>query len=164
MGEATMNWNAVGAIGEMIGALAVVVSVIYLAFQIRDNTRASMVDVVREVISAFSELERIVASTPDLAHIILRGRAANSKLSPEEALRFDSYYSMAFQILEGWYTSSSRTLSLPREQIEVTETILRHHLRHPGARAWWEATRDQYPKSFGKWVDTKGAALLDAPS
>ena len=33
-----MNWEAIGAISEMIGALAVVVSLIYLAFQIRQNT------------------------------------------------------------------------------------------------------------------------------
>jgi len=156
-----MNWDAVGAIGEMTGALAVVTSVIYLAFQVRANTRASMVDVVEGAIEAFSELELMVASTPDLAHIILRGRVSKSNLAPEEALRFDSYYSVAFQVLEGWYTGSNRAAGLPKEQIEVTETILKNHLWHPGVREWWEDSREEFPKSFAVWVDKNWAALED---
>ena len=34
-----MNWEAIGAISQMIGALAVVVSLVYLALQIRQNTK-----------------------------------------------------------------------------------------------------------------------------
>jgi hypothetical protein len=35
-----MNWEAIGAVGEIVGAIAVVVTVGYLAFQIRQNTRS----------------------------------------------------------------------------------------------------------------------------
>lgn len=34
-----MNWDAIGAIGEVVGALAVVISLVYLALQIRQNSR-----------------------------------------------------------------------------------------------------------------------------
>jgi len=37
-----MDWNAVATIGEVVGALAVVISVIYLALQVRENTRSSI--------------------------------------------------------------------------------------------------------------------------
>jgi hypothetical protein len=33
-----MNWEAIAAVGELIGALAVVVSIVYLSVQIRHNT------------------------------------------------------------------------------------------------------------------------------
>ena len=33
-----MNWEAIGAIGETIGAIAVIISLLYLAIQIRQNT------------------------------------------------------------------------------------------------------------------------------
>jgi len=36
-----MNWNAMGAIGELVGAVAVVITLIYLAAQIRQNTRSN---------------------------------------------------------------------------------------------------------------------------
>jgi hypothetical protein len=158
-----MNWDALGAVGEFTGALAVVVSVIYLAIQIRNNTRASVVTVVQDTIDALSELDRLVASTPDLAHIILRGRTSVSNLSPEELLRFDSYYSMTFQVFEGWYTGSAGARNIPKEQIEVTETGLKNHLRHPGVRQMWEWGKEEYPKGFSNWVDEKLAAIEDEP-
>ena len=34
-----MNWEAIGAIGEIVGAAAVVFSLTYLALQLRANTR-----------------------------------------------------------------------------------------------------------------------------
>ena len=34
-----MNWDAIGAVGEIVGAIAVVVTLAYLAIQIQQNTR-----------------------------------------------------------------------------------------------------------------------------
>ena len=34
-----INWEAIGAVGEVVGALAVVVSIVYLAIQIRQSGR-----------------------------------------------------------------------------------------------------------------------------
>jgi hypothetical protein len=145
----------------MTGALAVVVSVIYLALQIKANTRASMVTVVQDTIDAFSELDRLVASTPDLAHIILRGRTSISNLSPEELLRFESYYSMTLQVFEGWYTGSGAAKNIPKEQIKVTVTGLRNHFRYSGVRELWKRGKDEYPEGFARWVDKKTADLSD---
>ena len=57
-----MNWDAIGAVGEIVGAFAVVVSLVYLAIQIRtQNTEArlaSMHDTVaaqRDSLRAFLE-------------------------------------------------------------------------------------------------------------
>ena len=36
-----MNWEAISAIGQIVGALAVVVSLIYLATEIRSNARSA---------------------------------------------------------------------------------------------------------------------------
>ena len=35
-----MNWDAIGAVGEVVGAAGVIASLIYLAVQIRQNTRS----------------------------------------------------------------------------------------------------------------------------
>lgn len=42
-----MNWEALGASGEVLGALIVIVSVIYLAQQVRQNTATVRADVLR---------------------------------------------------------------------------------------------------------------------
>ena len=45
-----MNWEALGAIGEIVAAVAVVVTIGYLAVQIRQNTRSVRDSAFQEVI------------------------------------------------------------------------------------------------------------------
>ena len=37
--EGPMNWEAIGAVGETVGGIGVIVTLIYLAIQVRQNTR-----------------------------------------------------------------------------------------------------------------------------
>ena len=50
---AQMNWDAAGAIGEIVGALAVVMSLIYLASQIRIQNREAKISSVHDITEAF---------------------------------------------------------------------------------------------------------------
>ncbi len=54
-----MNWEAIGAIGEIAGAIGVIVTLMYLAIQLRQNTNASQVAAIQssmENSARFSEL------------------------------------------------------------------------------------------------------------
>ncbi len=48
-----MNWDAIGAVGEIVGALAVVVSLVYLAIQVRRQNRESSMLAMHEISQAF---------------------------------------------------------------------------------------------------------------
>ena len=67
-----MSWEAIGAIGETVGALAVVVSLVYLAMQIRNQNQearaATMQQVLQSNADAISQLQN-----PDLAEIWIKG-------------------------------------------------------------------------------------------
>ena len=52
-----MNWEAIGAIGEVVGAAAVVVTLGYLAVQIRANTAALKAEGVRAPRFVFAEYD-----------------------------------------------------------------------------------------------------------
>jgi hypothetical protein len=63
-----MNWGALGAVGELLSAAVVVISVIYLASQVRQNTTASRAEALRSFsievsrqFMAMSENERVCA-------------------------------------------------------------------------------------------------------
>lgn len=64
--EAVVNWNAVGAIAELIGAIGVVGSLVYLATQIRSNTRAVKVAAYQQNSTAYRELNLAIIGDPDL--------------------------------------------------------------------------------------------------
>ena len=44
-----MNWDAIGAVGEIVGAMAVVVSLVYLGSQIRVQNRESRLAAMHDV-------------------------------------------------------------------------------------------------------------------
>ena len=50
-----MNWEAMGAIGEVIGAAGVIITLLYLGLQIRSSGRATMGETEREVIQSWDE-------------------------------------------------------------------------------------------------------------
>ena len=61
-----MNWEAIGAIGEIVGALAVVLTLVYLAYQVRyaktatvDQNRLTRSTAIREIINTMITNEEL---------------------------------------------------------------------------------------------------------
>ena len=54
-----LNWDAIGAVGEIVGALAVVVSLIYLATQIRTQNIEARLAAVHEISVGFCEQNKL---------------------------------------------------------------------------------------------------------
>ena len=78
-----MNWDAIGAIGEVFGAAAVVVSLVYLAAQIRTQNREARLAAMHEISAAFRDS---IATFTDVerAEIITRGNEDFDSLSDPE--------------------------------------------------------------------------------
>ena len=78
-----MNWDAIGATGEWAGAIGVIVTLAYLAIQIRQSGRSTTFAVIqagREERLAWFKSNR---DSPYLAPIIIKLRAGEA-LSEEE--------------------------------------------------------------------------------
>ena len=84
-----MNWEAIGALAELAGAAAVVITLIYLTVQLRQNStlmRRSATSALRE---ADNELTRILATDPAANHIFWEGLEGRSDLSERDRRIFD---------------------------------------------------------------------------
>ena len=62
-----MNWDAIGAIGETVGALAVFLTLIYLAIQIRQNTKAVKAAAIDSTNSQVSRIRELIIANADVA-------------------------------------------------------------------------------------------------
>jgi hypothetical protein len=83
-----VNWEAVGAVGEIVGALAVIATLGYVAAQIRQNTHSVTTAVYESAMAGFNEHIRFVASDAELSSILRRGSIAPASLDDEELFRF----------------------------------------------------------------------------
>ena len=151
-----MNWDAVGAIGEIIGAVVVVITLLYLAIQIRQTSKSIEVAALRDTTAQWNQWSELLATTPDLAAIVVRGNQSYRQLSDEEALRYGAYVQSFFDNIE-----SSRNLNILHEvdkDLEVIEAIVRRRITVNGFYEWWTENTQDYDSGFVDWVEKIHAA------
>ena len=62
-----MNWEAISAVGQLVGSLGVLVTLIYLAIQMKQNTAAVAKSTYESIMTCFNSINIIFASDPSLA-------------------------------------------------------------------------------------------------
>ncbi len=85
-----MSIMELGAIGEFVGAIAVVVTLIYLAFQMRQNTNALKLNAAASVTEELQEMFSLLASNQELAEIVVTA-ARESTLQGDQRVRFNTF-------------------------------------------------------------------------
>lgn len=83
-----MNWEAIGAIGEIAGAIGVIVTLAYLSVQLRHNTKASRLSAIQAASENSSRFSELLASDAELSELVWRGLRAPDSLDPAEKRRF----------------------------------------------------------------------------
>ena len=69
-----MNWEAVGAIGEIIGAVAVVVTLVYLSIQIRQSNREARASTLQMALRFEMEATAILAQHGEIWDKVVSGK------------------------------------------------------------------------------------------
>src|SRR5512139_1174321 len=135
-----MNWEAIGAIGEIIGAGAVVVSIVYLSIQIRSNTRATRGSASYEAAHSWAQTNEQLAQLPDDVFRMVGGwyrPDIASTLSDEDHARMTLWNRSILQKLEGQYFLYRYGL-LEADLWEQRRATGRGMIDPPHMRAWWE--------------------------
>ena len=68
-----MNWEAIGAVGEIVGALAVFLTLFYLASQIRQSNRATQANIESQPGVWWSESNQQMVHSPEMIEVIEKG-------------------------------------------------------------------------------------------
>lgn len=76
-----MTLQDLGSIGEFLGAVGIIVTLVYLAIQIRQNTRAVRSAAREEILRDMHGFISLVASDSDTANFYERGLADSRDLS-----------------------------------------------------------------------------------
>jgi hypothetical protein len=68
-----MNWEAIGAVGEIAGALAVIMSLLYLASQIRENNKSTRYGAVQNLLDNTTQLLGRLSSDKEIMGLWIKG-------------------------------------------------------------------------------------------
>jgi hypothetical protein len=92
-----VNWDAAGAIGEVVGAAAVLVTLVYLATQIKQANNLSRFDTLKEIMNQFNHLNEMVVADPVLRQLLMK----TGELSDDER---EQLYVFAIMFCNVWVT------------------------------------------------------------
>lgn len=98
-----MNWEAIAAIAELAGALAVVISLVYLASQVRSGTRTLKTTTRDSSFVSLMDFNHAVMSDPDLAYIFQVGCHDYDALEERERARLVHVFYSFFKMFEKIY-------------------------------------------------------------
>ena len=161
-----MNWVALGAIGEILGAAGVIVSLLYLAGQVRNNSRQLRHAAAQAVLDKLNGLIGQLAFTAGAGDVWTRGLSGLDALeTDEELVRFSSMLLQAFWAYEEVLHYHKAGVIEEWAWIHAKAPV-EHFMRTPGFQQWWQLRRDWFGEEFQAFVndrmpETTGALVED---
>ena len=139
-----MDWEAVGAIAEVIGVVAVVVSLVYLAIQVRQNTAQLRIDNLRETVRGTLDTNWYYHRDERAFDAFKHGTVSFDGLSPRQQAMFHSIIvDLAFYV--EMIRSFEHSGLVDAAGREINERFLVAVLLTPGGREWWEFAKKNPP-------------------
>ena len=153
-----MNWEAIGAIGEIVGAIAVVCSLVYLGYQMRQNSlsiRSQSLNAQAEQIHNYLGLH----TNPELLDAIeIAYSNPDAELSFKEACLVETYIGTALALFQNQFKQNELGMESDWNEFRFW---LNSTFTPKFAKTWWkEHGRQHYNPDFGKEVD-KAIELLE---
>jgi len=153
-----MNLDQLSAFGQGIGGIAVVVSLIYLAIQVRASTKATKVASLQSAVSNYQTHLLPVQQDQELALIALKGLHddpfAENWLTPEERYRFHFYMSSIILHFMELVNNHAHGL-LDNKTFEAWRTYTAQCLATRGGKAWWKTSKTLWPKEVHELLDDR---------
>ena len=157
-----MNWEAVGAIGQLVGVVLVGITLIYLSLQLRQNTSSLKSSTFLAISTLMGSTMEILATNSDLAPLLIKAQSGLDRLSTEERARFGFLMMMAMRRVETVVVQRHFGFIDP-ELTEGFERSALSALGSNGARQWWETSKGAFSHLFSTWADEKLASNLPQP-
>lgn len=148
-----MSIQDLGSIGEFVGAIAVVLSLLYLATQIRQNTQATRASSYEDVAQGVRAFMALIAEDDELAQLYLRGAAQSQPLAPQEQLRFE-------MLLGHFFANFDMAVDLYRRRM-IDGKMMTPYTRfagsllvQPGVAEWWKTAQHFFSEDLRAHIET----------
>jgi len=161
MAENRMDWSAVGAIAEVTGLLLVVVSLLFVGYQLKQNTQQLRQDNLLKTVRGTLETNWSYHRDPEAFRVIRQGCEDFEALAPKDQALFHSI-AMDLSFYLELVNRLSQSGLIEKDALRINERFFLGLLATPGGAKWWEAVRRTrpMPDSSINYMQS----LLDDPS
>ena len=142
-----MDLATLAQLGEFVGGFFVVISLVYLAHQVRQNTTSLRTENYARALDRLSTVQRNLSSDGELNRIVVVGAQAPEALSRSDRMRFTWYLYELVGAAE-FVHHQARQGALPDEVWERWKATIVWWLSNPGIQKWWWAKPTPFSASF----------------
>ena len=148
-----IDLQSLANLGEVIGAAAVVASLLYLALQVRQSSKAQRTENYARALERVSAFQALLSQDSDLARIFAKGVGDASKLTGLEKIRFSWSLYEAFGSFEFMF-HTYKTNEIPEEVWKRWSATAAWWLNYPGVQQWWTNRPVNFTESFTLFVES----------
>ena len=152
-----MNWDALGAIAELLGSVAVVVTLLFLLKQLKTNSVMIQNSTAQGAADAIATWARQLTENPELYRIYRTGLKGDSELSREEQGLFDLTLFQAFNSISSIYVQYKNG-GCGEDRWESEMRVFAANFNTPGGRASWERQKHMLDINFQREIEKKFSA------
>jgi len=152
--------SELGSLGEFVGAIGVVITLIYLAFQIRQNTgqleqNASIAKAaaVNNCNIALRHTRQAIFQSDTVSELFLSGNKDCSNLSDLELFRYRLMLQNITDVMFDIYSQTLETHFSPETWEAQGVNLVKRGLGTNGGRWFWANFQQNYPMRFRQEVD-----------
>jgi hypothetical protein len=147
-----MNWNVISASADVFAAVGVILSLIYLALQIRTQVKESRLSATRDLARDWSEGVRFIAGDDQNFAIYRKATANYENLSGDDRIKAYMMLSQLMRVIEIQHFHVTRG-NLEPTLFEAMEFRIKEVGGLPGMRQWWNISKAQYNDEFIKYYE-----------
>lgn len=149
-----MTLETMAQLGEFIGGFGVIISFVYLAMQMRGNTKSLRADMTSRILDRLVAQQHTYAFDAEASNFFSRAINEPTKLTLEERSRFAwlmTEFLGGFEFLLQQY----RARNVDEETWLRWSSTLDWWLTFPGVRAYWRGRPTPYTEDFTKHIEDR---------
>jgi hypothetical protein len=147
-----VNWEAISAVGQLVGALAVVISLIYLASEVRRSARETRIASTRSLAETFTRWAQQLTEHPHLSELYYRGIHDFESLEGADLVRFSALMLQLFRLYEEAYYGQSEG-RVHAHLWSGFERGMRDINGYLGVQAWWRSRLQWFSEEFANHIN-----------
>lgn len=147
-----MDLNTLAQLGQFVGGIVVVVSLIYLALQVRQNTKMLKTESYGRALDRMAAIQSKLSTDEELNRILVLGSQTPEALDPSERMRLNWALYELLGAAEFMYHQVEEDALSSEVWTRWRETIV-WWFSNPGVRAWWEAKPVPMSSDFEAFVE-----------
>ena len=157
-----MNIEIVANYAEVVGGIAVLISLIYVGLEIRRNTKSSLSQTNMTAHESMANLSMEVGKDAQLSSLLRKGLLSFNNLDDDEKFQFLTILTSLYRRYENVFYQNEKGL-LENELWKGYSHSMTAFFNTNGGKEFWKYRKDSFSASFGAFLETSDVTEVFIP-